>query len=599
MSCENGSTQKIPAKVLYSLLSKKKDEIASSTPIYIFAKDFAEGTYIIDKPGYYVLKENIIFSPNQNNDYLPQMGNPKYSTLGYSLGFFACLVIAAKDVYLNLNGFSISASEEFVLAQRFFSIIELADAPFLAHQGPGNFSTSIKSAENVIVANGTLGKSSHHGIHGNLANNVLLEKLEIKDFEFVGIALNGGHCIILKDINIGPNKQDVPVLATYSAARFAKLFTNYVLAKKILPETVADPLKEKLAILQNEMNETIADVLSGTRVNSDLFRNESRLPDGNVYGIVIKDEGFAVNDFVNAAQVLQEKKKKTNNVFLYNVNVQNLVCRVDEVIAMSTKGGLGATVDVAGSVLQIDKITREEKYLPTSLSELQLLLARISLDYKIPLGKNNISLDILSWANNSENVSNLLKKGYKYKCGGDSMFHYSKGIIGFRFDALNNLLVKKCSLQGITNVAVLGNDKLAGNYLKSHDAAKRNGFFGDDATGVNISYCSNVTFSRCRFDKIIAKHGNATGINIIFQSDVSIHKCLIEDIKAGTLKDRKWKGEDYSGGTIMYSETLPNKIPIAIGIRIEKNCIVDLDKVNIHNLRSPREPIKVLRDTLL
>jgi hypothetical protein len=597
MSCENGSTQKIGAKVLYSLLTKKKEEIAlSSNPTYIYAKDFSEGTYIIDKPGYYVLKENIIFSPNADNDYLPKMNNPKYRTLGYSLGFFACLVIAAKDVYLNLNGFSISASEEFILAQRFFSIIELADAPFLGHEGPSKFCTTLKSAENVIVANGTLGKSSHHGIHGNLANNILLENLKILNFEFVGIALNGGHCIILKDINIGPNKQDVPVLATYSAARFAKLFTNHVLSKDILPEDISNSLKEKLATLQYEMDETVADVLSGTRVNSDLFRNESRLPDGNVYGVLVKDEGFAVNDFVNAAQVISEKKKKTNNVFLNNVNVENLVCRVDEVIALSTKGGLGATVDVAGSVLQIDKITSSEKYVPTALSELQLFLAKISLEYKIPLGKNNISLDLLSWANNSENVSNLLKKGYKYKCGGDSMAHMNKGIIAFRFDALNNLFLRKCKLDKIVNTAVLGNDKLAGNYLRSHDAAKRNGYFGADATGVNISYCSDTKLSRCDFRHILAKHGNAIGVNVIFNSDVSIQKCLIENIKAGTLKDRKWKGEDYSGQTLVYSEILPNKIPIAIGIRIEKDCVVDLDKVKIHDLRSPREPIKILRE---
>lgn len=596
MSCESGSTQKIPAKKLYSILSKKKEEIETQSPTFIFQKDFTEGTYIIDKPGYYVLKENIVFSPNADNDYLPKPDQVKYKTLGYSLGFFACLVIAAKDVYINLNGFSISASEEFVLAQRFFSIIELADAPFLANEGPAKFCTSLKSAENVIVANGTLGKSSHHNIHGNLANNVLLENLTIADFEFVGIALNGGHCIVLKDIEIGPNKQDVPVLATYSAARFAKLFANSVLAKGILPQEISDILKEKLSILQNEMDETRADILAGVRVNSDLFRNESRLPDGNVYGVVIKDEGFAVNDFVNATQVLTEKKKKTNNVFLSNVNLKNLKCRVDEVIAISTKGGAGATTDVAGSVLQIDKITSEGKYKSTSLSELQLYLAEIALKYKIPLGKNNISIDILSWATKLEDISSLLRKGYKYKCGADSMFHYNKGLIGFRFDALNNLFLKKCSFHGLFNSGALGNDKKAGNYLKSHDQAKRNGYFGSDATGINISYCSDVNISHSEFEELFAKHGNAIGINIIFKSDVSIHGCSIKNIKAGTLNNRKWIGEDYNGNDINYSDNLPNKIPISVGIRIEKDCVVDLDKVSIHDLRSPREPIKILRE---
>lgn len=595
MSCI-GNTEKILSKKLYSLLKKKKDEVAQQAPIYLSQKDFKEGTYIIDKPGYYILQEDIVFHPNPDNDYLPKPHQSKYATLGYSLGFFSCLVIAAKDVYLNLNGFSISASEEFVLAQRFFSIIELADAPFIKGQGPGTFSNTLKYAENVIIGNGKLGKSSHHGIHGNLANNVLLENLVIADFEFVGIALNGGHCIVLKDIEIGPNKQDVPVLATYSAARFAKLFTNHVLLKNVLPGSVSETLKGKLNVLQHEMDETLADIQANSRVNSDLFRNESKLPDGNVYGVLIKDEGFAVNDFVTPNDAMIGKKSQTRNVFLYNVNVKNLRCRVDEVVALSTKGGTGVTTDVAGSVLQIDKITFDGKYKSTSLSELQLYLAQIALDYKIPLGKNNISSDILSWVNNVEDISTVLRKGYRYKCGGDSMFHYNKGIIGFRFDDLNNLYLKKCSFNGLFNNAVLGNDKKAGNYIKCHDQAKRNGYFGADATGINISYCSDVNISHGYFEELFAKHGNAIGINIIFKSDVSLHACLIKNIKAGTLTNRKWIGEDYYGNNVPYTDILPNKIPISIGIRIEKDCVVDLDKVRISDLKSPREPIKILRE---
>ena len=182
--------------------------------------------------------------------------------------------------------------------------------------------------------------------------------------------------------------------------------------------------------------------------------------------------------------------------------------------------------------------------------------------------------------------------------------NWNKGIIGFRFDALNNLFLKKCSFHGLFNSGVLGNDKKAGNYLKSHDQAKRNGYFGSDATGINISYCSDVNISHCsdvnishgKFEELFAKHGNATGINIIFKSDVSIHGCSIKNIKAGTLNNRKWIGEDYDGNNVTYSDTLPNKIPISIGIRIEKDCVVDLDKIHISDLRSPREPIKVLRE---
>jgi len=88
----------ISMKKLYCKLKRKRKEIEKLPPIYITQSDFTEGTYIIDKPGYYVLKENIVFNPNPDNDFLPKSDNPKYSTLGYILGFFAVIAISAKNV---------------------------------------------------------------------------------------------------------------------------------------------------------------------------------------------------------------------------------------------------------------------------------------------------------------------------------------------------------------------------------------------------------------------------------------------------------------------------------------------------------------------
>ena len=594
MSCD-GNT-KISAKKLYSILTKKKNEIAAQSPIYLFQKDFTEGTYIIDKPGYYILKENIIFSPNPDNDYLPKYNNPKYQTLGFSLGFFACIIIAAKDVYLDLNNKTISGSDQFVLQQRFFSIIELADAPFIPSQGPGNFGSTIKSAENTIIANGTLGKSSHHGIHANLANNILLENLKIHSFEVAGIALNGGHCMVLNNVEIANSKTDVPILGTYSAARFAKLFVKHILSKNILAEDAKAELNRRLNILQQEIDQTFSEAMSNERISSDLFRNETKLPDGNVYGVLIKNEGFAVNDYVNASEIKTKGKKRTLNIFLHKVKVKNLNCKVIEIPALSAKGGKGATTDVAGAVLQIDRITQNGKYVGTALSNLQLYLAQLSINYKIPLGKNNISQEIISWANSGDDISVLLKKGYKYKLGGDVMAHFCKAIQAFRFDALENVYMKKCSFENVTNHGYLGNDKLLGNYSRSHDEAKRNGYFGADSTGINVSYCSDVKISKCDFSGVHSKHGNAIGLNVIFESDVTLNKCKFEDIKAGTLEGKNWKGIDYSGETVKYSDGSPNKIPRSIGIFIEKKSVVEMDSTDIRDLRSPSSDIKIFKE---
>lgn len=45
--------------------------------------------------------------------------------------------------------------------------------------------------------NGILGRSSHHGIHGNSMAEIFLYDLKIKDFEVGGISLNGASQSII------------------------------------------------------------------------------------------------------------------------------------------------------------------------------------------------------------------------------------------------------------------------------------------------------------------------------------------------------------------------------------------------------------------
>jgi hypothetical protein len=589
MSCASG---KIGMKNLYGILTKKRKEIMKTAPVYLYQKDFSEGTYLIDKPGYYILKEDIVFNPNPNDDYMPKPSQIKYSGLGFSLGFFAVISIFANGVYLDLNGHTVSASKEFTLQQRFFSIIELANSPFLPKEGPSNFATptSFLSAENVMIRNGTLGLSSHHGIHGNLASNVLLEKLTIENFEFVGVALNGGNCILAHKVKIQNNRQDIPVLATYSAARFARMFAKRVLTMPALSALQKTELNKRLTALESEMNKTFSEVMKTGQTTSALFRNDSGLADGIVYGFLTKDRGFAVNELVTP----DPNVVKTEGVFLRKVSVSNLKCRVDEIVGLSQKGGLGVQNDAAGAVLQIDKIKNANGvYVGTVLSNLQLYLAELSLTLNIPLAKSNITQDTIQWSKDGTPISKLLEKGYVYKVGGDSMAHLIKKAFGYRFDALNNLVLDKCSYYKIKNVACLGND-LPG--CKNHDASKRDHYPGASTVGISLSYCSNVLVHKFRGEKLKSKDGDSTGIDVVFGcKDVKIDEINLYKIKAGTYRNGKWLGQDYLGNKVKYADKPPNKRPIAIGIRYEKGSIVDMKDVEIHDLKSCQDPIKILK----
>ena len=571
MSCHKNKQKK-----LYIELKKKQKQIKKQTPTYLYQEDFDAGTYLLDQPGYYILAEDIVFNPDP--DVLPA----KYNTPAFSLGYFAVLAISANDVYLNLNGHSISASEEFALQQRFFSIIELANSPFIVGQGPGDFTTpsTFKAANNVFIRKGKLGRSSHHGIHGNMPTNVLLEKLDITDFEFIGVALNGGGNIVTHKMHIHHNKRDIPVLATYSAARFTVKFSKMLLQNPSLSAGQKAELTKRIDLLQAEMDKTFNEVVSTGQTTSKLFRNETGLPDGNCYGLLIKNRGLAVNEYENGTQ-------KVDNVLVRKVDVENIECRVDEIIGLSQKGGSGVQNDVAGSVLQIYNLKdKQGKYKPTLLSEVQLYLAELSHVLNTPIGKSNITPDVVQWAKNGTSISTLLANGYVYKCGGDSMHHLNKSAIGFRFDALNDLRVEKCGYYKIKNheFIEMGTDK----YHKNHDAFKRKRL---GVIGVNLSYCSNVDIYKFKGKKLFSKHGDAVGMNVIFGSqNVKLEDVKLSDIKAGYLHGCKWLGEDYYGEWVKYKDE-----PIAIGIRYEDKAITKLEDVCIYDLRSCQHPIKILK----
>ena len=590
--CE-ANVEKISMKNLYRYLNGKKKEIEKGIPTYLYQKDFVEGTYLIDKPGYYVLKEDIVFNPNPSHDYRPREDQVKYKLPGFVLGFFAVIAIYADGVYLDLNGFTIKSSKEFTLQQRFFSIIELANAPFIASQGPASFSTatSFVPATNTIIRNGKLGLSSHHGIHGGMCSNILLEKLSIEHFEFVGVALNGCHSILAHKVMIKNNRQDIPVLATYSAARFAVQFAKRVANMPQLDASRKSELLRRVSLLQNEMDNTFREVMATGKTTSKLFKNESGLADGNIYGFLVKNRGLAVDELVTP----DPSVIKTRNVFLRKVHLENLVCRVDEILGISQKGGLGIQVDTAGAVLQIDHIKDGSGiYKGNVLSDLQLYLAEISLTLNIPIGKLNITSDVVEWSKSGQSIDSLIEKGYFFKTGTDSMGHFCKSSFGYRFDATDNLILEKCSFYKVKNFGRIGCDF---PNCKVAEVSRRNGHYpGASSTGLNMAYCSDVLIRNFTGKKIFSKDGDAIGIRCMFGSEgVKLDDVVLANIKAGTLYKGNWIGRSYSGKKVPYTDDLPNRRPQAVGIKYDNNAIIDMKDVEIYDLKSCEQEEKIVK----
>lgn len=573
---------------LYRKLKRKQKHIEKRyEPTCLFNKDFRHGTYIIDKPGFYVLYEDIVFNPNPENDHMPYPDDTKYKGHAFSLGFFAAIIIASHDVYLDLNHHTIEQSADHALQQRFFAVIELADSPFIPGQGPGNFGPKIKTSKNVIIRNGTIGRSSHHGIHGNFPKWFLFEDLKVTDFEVAGIAINGSDSVVFNHTKIYDSRTDVPVLATYSAARFARFFAKE-LAKRYgndLTTEQKEELQEKISAIEFDLNKAYQEIKTTGETTVELFRNESQLPDGNIYGLLFHPPGVAVDDLITEQEI-----DWTRNVYLNRTKLKNIKCKVNEIIGLSGKDGKGVQADVAGAVLQIEKITDENgKYKGTTLSDLKILLADLSIKLGIQLGKNSITADTIEWANSNTDIQELLNKGYKYKCNGDSMFHVNKGAIGYRFDGVDNLTMVKCSLKNLANYGRMGNESLGGAYVTSHDQQKRPGYGGADTTGISFSYCKNLCQDRIKISHIVSANGDSIATNIINSSHcVNIDHIEIKGVRAGTIYEGKWLGEDYYGNHVPYEVGLPNNVPNAIGIYISKDSKrIRIGKRHISGLLAP------------
>ena len=186
--------------------------------------------------------------------------------------------------------------------QRFFAVFELASAPFTKSVGPHDFvSSDFISATNFRLRGpGTIGRSSHHSIHGNDNENVEIEGVTFVDFEVGAVSLNNVKGLEVKNCDIPHNRHDVPVLGIFSAALQIRPFLKYL--KETQPsytmllggavktvEEVYDALVSSIASVYKDVKEYGA--IQEENVNYELFHNPERIIDGPCYAFLVHGKG--------------------------------------------------------------------------------------------------------------------------------------------------------------------------------------------------------------------------------------------------------------------------------------------------------------------
>lgn len=594
--------------------------------------DFANGTLRIQKPGIYRLTEDIVFAPNPDNQFLPykkDMGpTGKYpgSPGPYSLGFFAAITMESDYIYLDLNGHRIEQSHEFYARQRFFNLISVSSSPFIPGQGPGAFGQAFKAARYSTISNGTLGLTSHSGIHGNGAKCMIIENLHHEDFEVGGITLNGVQNIQIRNIKIEHSmgsRLKVPFNGRFSSAVF--LVKQLKCLEEDYPEEYRNfvqkvgayrlplsKLKQDLEMMversiQRSIKNGLETELVLNRPEKDFFANPGGLPDGSaIYGILINCLGIAVNEFGACLQNQSgHNKDGSNNIHIENVNIQDMVLKPREVVGLLGKDNSVIQTDFSGSVMMVSGLPwYENRFQPDRTfvdsdgkfdiqTATQVALFQFSTQHPasahISKGAAKISPAIIDWVEKGTTSFPLDRTVRNI----DIMAHIMKGVVGIRLENTKSLRLQKIHLSNLHN---MGNPGIQGGvlqgYLDGTSASSTNkhgghpksndmeiGYTANETRGISLVGVTNLETDGIILDHVFSQNGSVYGVDVMHTNEcIRLQKLAIQKIHAGDPKRAIPYGKPHD---------LPYTIQKAIAVYVRyNNTAIHLGKLHAKKIWS-------------
>lgn len=580
--------------------------------------DFANGTLRVQQPCLLQLTQTIQFNPNRpltwldggaavttdfaeaaaidparTLDWMPDetngTNNAQYFEpevlFAYGLGFFAAIAIECEDVIVNLNGYTLQQHPEHALQQRFFACIELADQPFMPLQGPSNFGAVLRAAKNCLIKNGKIGLSSHHGIHGNDCDEIMIDGVEFSDFEVAAVALNGCNGGYARNVTVVRNRRDIPVIGSYSAARFIKSFVKAV-QDRALSNGTLDAAYDALKV---DMDATFNAIVFGSGAVPAVFENASGIIDGPFYGMLFNVKGVAVNGFLETRNT--PKATETTDLHFKNCSINGLHGAIREVIALTHPDG-GVQVDTAGAVLKFfddaATVVGGNKYYysaAASLPAVQIELAKVKhtltegaqstsflgtlkIHRGVQLWKDNPTWYFLRTDNQMKLYDNtdsaVLISGnpvvYFIVGNGDSMHHVIKGGMGLRVDGVSGMTFDNCVVSDVYNQSERGTE-FAGKYISSHSAqGQLVGYQGGQTYGIVLSAVNDVSSSKLNISGIRSKESQARALAVQNESQ---HCCFLDTTISNVKADAGYSGSE---------SRLPNPECLAVGVSVKRHC---------------------------
>ena len=513
-------------------------------PVELMNADFADGTLRILTGGSFCLGEDVVFNPNPDNDFKPYANQSQYANLAYSLGFFSAITVEAANVVIDLRGFQLSQSVAHSIAQRFHALIELGEAPFIGGQGPHNFGNNVTNVNGATVMNGVLGRSAHHGIHGNTGARVYIKNVLFQHYEVAAISLNGFREVAIVNVKTLGTHTAIPVHGRWSNFRFLKDFATRALtlsagANPTEEGSLTAAMAVLLALEVEVFSDIVTDELATINATShplaaDLFGIPDGLADcGTTYGIVFHPVGHATNGFFN--DPTREHLWETRDILIKDTEIGPTVARGEEVIALKHSSTGKVQKGPVGEVLYVERATDPAgNYVVDPLVEAQLALADLVRKLTVPQQAmfNTLAVhpDLLSWRAGNVSLATLVSSGaFRYVRNADNMHHVQKGVVSVRADGVQRICMTNVKVHGSINMAnraklyplpgetsVFYFDGSDGGHGKQ---APQRGFMGSDSRGISLAGSNQVYIRGVLVKNISTRFGFAHGVEIFNYAD--------------------------------------------------------------------------------
>jgi len=605
--------------------SKKVIELTSS--------DFVYGTLRITHPCLLKLTSDIEFNPNRPTTWLDSSdavtsvftsavkldpsraldwkpiaasstNTADYLTgdiaLSYKLGFFAAIAVECSDVIIDLNGYTLTQHKEHYVQQRFFSAIELADQAFIPGDGYASFGKTINSANNCLIMNGKIGRSSQYGIHGNNCSDIFLENLSISDYEVAAIALNGSHNIWMKNCKCAGNKQDIPLSTSFAAGR--NLIDYLTLAATYTPAFQV-ALTTAYAALIVDLEGSFNSYIFTTGTVPTYMANSSGKSDCSSYGIVLSPDG---EPFTSPLVDRDNDSNEITNIYMENVSVNKVDANIVEIVSLVNSAGV--VTDPSGFPLRWIEISTvgtstwtaasAYTYTGNNLSHTQIELARyvagLTTLEQATFDQLNIDAGVIAWkdtVDNSIQISgndavvyyrenilqiNAVNITYETNNNTDGFGHVNKGTIGFKIDGANTMCMINCQANNILNSSAVGS-VLFGSYIygSTSQTGSQIGYLGDKSYGFLLSGTNDMKLKNICASTIKSTYSTAIGFRLQNDSqNIEVINLRVKNISSAV------------GQTLLITQPfLPNMFPNSYALYIDNTSFnIKMKQFNYSNI---------------